>query len=84
MNPGDAKTLDSLAFAYLRLGQYRQAMDNYDAALKISPNLAESLFGRGTAKFKSGDSTGGATDLKAATAIDPAIATKMAALGVTH
>jgi hypothetical protein len=46
--------------------------------------MAESLFGRGTAKFKSGDNSGGDTDLKAATAIDPAIATKMAALGVTN
>jgi tetratricopeptide (TPR) repeat protein len=48
--PNDANMLDSRGFVYLRLGRLAEAVAEYDAALKINPDEAQSLFGRGIAK----------------------------------
>jgi len=69
---------------YLRLGRPAEDVADYDAALKISPNEAQSLFGRGIAKLRSGDMTGGGADLAAAKAIKPRIAEKFFRYGVFH
>jgi len=50
------------------------ALEDYNAALAINPRLASSLYGRGVAKQKSGDPTGGRIDIATAQAIDPMIA----------
>jgi len=83
LTPDDPKTLDSLGFADIRLGDYSQAISSYNAALKTSPNMPESLYGRGIAKLKSGDQ-GGDADVKAAAALDPSVAGRMAKLGVVR
>ena len=41
-------------------------MTEYDAALKLDPNYARSLMGRGLAKEKTGDAAGGKADIEAA------------------
>jgi tetratricopeptide (TPR) repeat protein len=54
----------------------------YDAALRGSPDKATSLFGRGKAKLKIGDRSGGAEHIDAAQALKPNISTEFASYGV--
>jgi tetratricopeptide (TPR) repeat protein len=83
LRPGDAPTLDSRAFTYLKMRQWDKALADYDAVLRINPIQASSLFGRGVAKLRQGDKTGGNRDLAAAKASQADIAAEMAALGIT-
>jgi len=69
LRPNNADTLDSRGFAYLRLGAFDKAIADFDAALRLNPGLANSLYGRGVAKIKKGEQTSGNTDLVAAKAI---------------
>lgn len=84
LRPGDAPTLDSRAFTYLKLRQWDKAIADYDAVLRINPTQASSLFGRGVAKLRQGNATGGNADLAAAKARQSDIAAEMAAIGVTR
>jgi tetratricopeptide (TPR) repeat protein len=68
LDRNDSRILDSRAFVYLKLGQLDKSIADYDAALKIDPELGDSLYGRGVAKKRKGDSVGGA-DIVAAKAI---------------
>ncbi len=74
--------LDNLGFVYLRLGQFTKAINSYGLALQINPKMASSLYGRGAAEIKSGDTRAGDADIAAAKAIDANIANKMAAFGL--
>ena len=75
-------TLDSRAYAYLKVGNPRRAIADYDLALEINPGQAESLYGRGVAKLKKGDRTGSAADITAAKAIKANIDQEFARYGV--
>ena len=46
------------------------------------PNFADSLYGRGLAKRKKGDATGGQADVAAAKALRPDVAEEFAKYGV--
>ena len=74
--------LDTRGFVYLKLGQTENAIKDYDAALKLDPKLAGSLYGRGLAKTRKGDRTGGSADIAAAKAIKTDIAEEFARYGV--
>jgi tetratricopeptide (TPR) repeat protein len=82
LRPKDARTMDSRGFVYLRLGRLDDAIVEYDAVLKLAPKVATSLFGRGIAKQRNGDTAGGDADMAAAKAIDASIAEKFANYGV--
>ena len=82
LQPNFADAFDSLAFTYLKIGHVRRAIVFYDAALRGNPEQASSLFGRGKAKLKNGDTTGGTADIEAAKAIKPDIAEEFAGYGV--
>jgi hypothetical protein len=43
--------------------RFDESIADYDAALRINPKQAESLYGRGTAKLRQGDSAGGNADI---------------------
>lgn len=73
LHPNDAETLGGRAFVYLRLGFFRTAVIDYDAALKLKPQDALLIFARGTAKTRAGDEEGGKADRAAARAIDPEV-----------
>jgi hypothetical protein len=47
---------------------FDEAIADYDAALKLNPKMAASLYGRGLAKQKNGDQAGGDADIAAAKA----------------
>lgn len=74
--------IDTKAFILLRLGQYREAVEQYDAALIHGPRQPTSLFGRGIAKRRAGQTSAGDADLKAARAVQANIDAEFAAMGV--
>lgn len=78
LKPTSAGFQDSLAFVHYRAGRYDQAIAAYDAALKLNPKIAASLYGRGLAKLRKGDTAGGRADIAAAEAIRPEIAAEFA------
>lgn len=73
LKPNDPETLGSRGFLYLKLGFYRTAILDYDAAIDAKPNTAELHYGRATAKMKSGDTEGADADFLVSRAIDPKI-----------
>ena len=77
-------TLDRRGLAYLKLEQYENAIADYDAALRISPRLPQSLNGRGIAKYKKGDAVGGDADIEAAKSIRADITEEFARYGVKY
>lgn len=78
-----ASFLDSRGFTYLRLGRVDDAIADLDAALKLAPRLAASLFVRSIAWSRKGDAAKAAADRAAAVAIDPDVAEVYAGYGVT-
>ena len=55
---------------------------DYDAALKIDPKLATSLYGRGVARIGRGDRAGGNEDVAAARKLNPDIQALFARYGI--
>jgi tetratricopeptide (TPR) repeat protein len=78
----NANRLDTRGFTYLRLGQFDSAIADYDEAVKIDPKLASSLYGRGLAKLKKGNTDAGNADIAAAMQIQSNIAEEFARYGV--
>jgi tetratricopeptide (TPR) repeat protein len=68
-----ATALDSRGFVYLRLGQYEKAINDCTASLDRNPESAATLYVRGLAKLRNGDSPGGERDIAAAAALDAKI-----------
>jgi tetratricopeptide (TPR) repeat protein len=56
------------------LGDWDRAIVDYTAALLTDPSFASSLYGRGVARQKKGDTEGGEADLKKARGKAPMIA----------
>ena len=79
--PNSAETLDSLAFIYFRQGRFDEAVKAYSAALAADPKQTPSLFMRGVAKLRVGDTTG-EDDIAAATLADKGVAAQFASWGV--
>jgi tetratricopeptide (TPR) repeat protein len=63
--PDFVPALDTRGFIHLRSGRFREAIADYDAALKIDPRDSYSLYGRAIAKLRLGDSTGVQADIEA-------------------
>jgi len=74
--------LDSRGLIYLKLGDYDQAIASYDETLKLDPKYADSLYGRGIAKLRKGDTSDGNADIAPAKAIKPDVAEDFAGYGV--
>ena len=64
------------------MGEWDSAIDDYSSALQLDPKLASSLYGRGLAKLKKGDITGGNADVAAAKEIDSNIVEDFVHYGV--
>ena len=82
LSPNDADILDSRCFVNFRMSQYSSAIGDCDAVLKIYPKRAPSLYVRGLAKLKTGDTAGGNADIAAAEALDSTVAQTYAGYGV--
>jgi tetratricopeptide (TPR) repeat protein/predicted aspartyl protease len=80
--PQDPATLDSRGLVYLRLGNPRDAVRDYDSALGTNPNLSDSLYGRGLAELRLGEKARGQADLAAAQKLDAGIDRRFASMGL--
>jgi hypothetical protein len=67
----------------LKLGQPKNAIADYDAALRINPKHPSALYGRGIAKTRTGNAAGGDGDIAAAKLIQPDIAEEFVSYGIT-
>ena len=74
--------LDSRGLMNLKGGQNKNAIADFDAALKINPRLTSSLYGRGLAKKRNGAVAEGDLDIANAKAMDPNIVKEFADYGV--
>lgn len=82
LSAGQAAYSDSRGFALLRLGRYSEAIEEYDRALKMDPDLSFSLYGRGLARRRTGDTAGGDQDIAAAVQRQPGLADTMRDYGL--
>jgi tetratricopeptide (TPR) repeat protein/predicted aspartyl protease len=80
----NAAILATRAFVRLRLGDYDKSVGDYDAALKINPQMPMALYGRGVAKIRKKQITEGEADIVNAEKIAPKIAEQFEALGLRH
>jgi tetratricopeptide (TPR) repeat protein/predicted aspartyl protease len=75
--------LDNLALVRFRLGDYDKSIGNYDAALKIRPNNAWTLYGRGLAKLKKNNRSEGEADIAEAVKIARGVADAYKRMGLS-
>ena len=76
-----ANYFDSRGLVELRMGRYGSAIADYNAALKLAPKMAWSLYGRGLALRHQNDPRSQA-DLDAAVAINPSLPARAQSLGI--
>jgi tetratricopeptide (TPR) repeat protein/predicted aspartyl protease len=81
--PRNPAILDSRGLVYLRLGRLKDAVGDYDSALKTDPNMPTSLYGRGLAELRQGEKTNGQVDIAAAEKLDSGVTQLFAAMGLT-
>jgi len=80
--PHNPAFLDSRGLVRLRLGQYAQAIADYDQVLAADGKIAWSLYGRGIARLRLGQKEAGEGDLAKARALDPDLPDRAKKLGV--
>ncbi len=78
----DAVVRNSRALVLLRLGDYDKSIGDYDAALRVRPGDAWSLYGRGIDEVRRGRAADGQKDMAAAAAVWPKIAEAFAQRGI--
>ena len=82
LKPNDIHILDSRALTYLKLADFEKAVSDYTAIVQTNPRHAASLYGRGWARQKLGDTSGGGADIAAAKAVQPDIVDVFARYGL--
>ena len=82
LEPGSPVPLNEKGLMRLKMGLNDQAIQNYGRALALNPRLAFSLYGRGLARLRKGD-TGGEADLAAARSVNPDVDAVFTRIGVT-
>jgi tetratricopeptide (TPR) repeat protein len=70
----NSEFLDNRAFTYLQLRQWDKSIADYQAALKLQPKSALSMYGLGVARIKKGLKAEGDRDIQEAIAINSGIA----------
>lgn len=71
INPDEAYFYGSRGMVLLQRGEYREAVEAYEKALGISPELATSLYGRGLARIGLGQVAEGEADRASALELEP-------------
>jgi tetratricopeptide (TPR) repeat protein len=72
--PDDPYAHDNIGLIYLKRRQWDRAIDQYNAPLKVDPDRARALCGRGLARTRNGQAPAGITDMSTASGIQPNIA----------
>jgi len=73
---------DTRGFIYLKLGDPRLAVREYDEALDVDPNRPLALYGRGLARIMIGEIRRGEDDKAAALTLDPDVPQQFAIYGL--
>lgn len=73
---------DTRGFIFLKLGDPRLALNEYNAALDVDPNRPLALYGRGIARIMTGQTREGEGDKAAALTLDPEVAEQFAIYGL--
>jgi tetratricopeptide (TPR) repeat protein len=79
--PRNIHAWDSLGFVDLKMKNYTQAVADYGTGLKIEPEFASSLFGRGLAERNLGNNSASAYDIAKAEKNDPDVVSEYATYG---
>jgi Flp pilus assembly protein TadD len=82
LKPDVGYVLNSRALVQFKLGVFDKAIADYTAAIAQDAKDADSLYGRGVAKQKSGDKAGGDADIAAAKALRANVAEISADYGI--
>ncbi|WP_422001623.1 tetratricopeptide repeat protein [Reyranella sp.] len=82
LQPANLDVRDTRGFIFLKLGDPSLALNEYNAALTFDPNRAISLWGRGLAEIRLGNTIAGKNDQAAATTINPEVAQDFAIYGL--
>jgi tetratricopeptide (TPR) repeat protein/predicted aspartyl protease len=82
LKSASAGILDSRALVRLRRGEFDKSIADYDAALKLNPQQARSLYGRGIAKIRKQRNAEGGADIAAAEKLAPKIADNFSRRGI--
>ena len=80
-HPHQAKQAGPLS---LRQGDYRESIEDYDAALKMNPKGAWFLYGWGIAKLRKRMTAEGESDMAQAAALSPRVAAEFARRGINR
>jgi tetratricopeptide (TPR) repeat protein len=81
-NPANAQLYSNRGMILLRQGDYRRALADFDADLKIEPKSAQALYGRGVAKTHGNKRTEGDEDIAAAETLAPNIGDRYRRFGI--
>jgi tetratricopeptide (TPR) repeat protein/predicted aspartyl protease len=84
LRKGDSSTLDSRALVRLRRGEWKLAVEDYDAALKGDPDNAWTRYARGVALTRGGDAKRGSEDRAAAIKLDAKIEERAKRYNLTY
>jgi len=80
-NPANANLYANRGLMLLREGDYRKAIEDFDANLKIQPQNARALYGRGVAEARLNRRADSERDIAAAEGLAPKIAERFGQLG---
>jgi lipoprotein NlpI len=83
-NPGDVAARLTRAAIYDALRRHREAVTDYDAALRESPDSPRVLYLRGRSRFKAGDVKGSVEDFDRAAELDEALEKRLWERGISY
>jgi tetratricopeptide (TPR) repeat protein len=81
-NPANAQLYSNRGMILLRQGDYRKALADFDADLKIQPKSARALYGRGVAEARMNKRAEGDADIAAAETLAPQIGERYRHYGI--
>jgi tetratricopeptide (TPR) repeat protein/predicted aspartyl protease len=81
-NPANAQLYWNRGMILLRQGDYRRALADFDANLKIEPKSARALYGRGVAKARMNKKAEGDEDIAAAQTLAPRVGESFGHYGI--
>ena len=82
LRPNDPYAFDTRGLVYLKLGDFNKAIADYDQSILLGGETASSLYGRGIAKLKKGETDAGNEGIAAASKSQPDIAEEFRRHGV--
>jgi tetratricopeptide (TPR) repeat protein len=81
-NPANAHLYSNRGMILLRQGDYRRALADFEADLKIEPKSARALYGRGVAKARMNKRVEGDEDIAAAETLAPQVGERYGRYGI--